>query len=139
MWAFNSLLRFVSSWCQHLIRFQLIGNLQRTSALHTHSEDALHHIGSNRVNFPLAWIFRVFHITVWHIDRQWNTPFPLGFLYGTNFTAGIPGIKLIEPVLDACKIVVGAIGVNGVEIVVDGNVVNAILRKGEVGIKPRQS
>lgn len=45
---------------------------------------------------------------------------------------------VIEPVLDARKIVVGAVWVDGVEIVVDGNVAYTILRKGEVGVKPCQ-
>lgn len=45
---------------------------------------------------------------------------------------------VLKPVLDACKIVVCAVGINGVEIVVDGNIADTILRKGEVGVKPCQ-
>ena len=83
-------------------------------------------------------VLRVFHIAIRDIDRQRNTSFSLGFLHGTNFAAGISRIKLIEPVFDACKIVIGAVGVDSVEIVIDGNIAHTILRKGEVGIKPGQ-
>ena len=57
---------------------------------------------------------------------------------GTDFAAGILGIPLIEPVLDACHVAVGAVGVNGVEVVVDGNIPHAVLRKRVVDIKPCQ-
>ena len=45
---------------------------------------------------------------------------------------------VLKPGLDACKIVVCAVGINGVEIVVDGNIADTILRKGEGGVKPCQ-
>ena len=45
---------------------------------------------------------------------------------------------VLKPVLDACNVVVGAIGVNGVEVVVDGNIPHAVLRKRVVDIKPCQ-
>ena len=45
---------------------------------------------------------------------------------------------VLEPVLDACHVAVGAVGVNGVEVVVDGNIPHAVLRKRVVDIKPCQ-
>jgi len=45
---------------------------------------------------------------------------------------------VIEPVLDACHVAVGAVGINGVEVVVDGNIPHAVLRKRVVDIKPCQ-
>lgn len=57
---------------------------------------------------------------------------------GTDFAAGILGIPLIEPVLNACHVAVGAVGIDGDEVVVDGNIPHAILRKCVVDIKPCQ-
>ena len=45
---------------------------------------------------------------------------------------------VLEPVLDTRHIAVGAVGVNGVEVVVDGNIPHAVLRKRVVDIKPCQ-
>ena len=41
---------------------------------------------------------------------------------------------VIEPVLDTCHVAVGAVGVNGVKVVVDGNIPHAVLRKCVVDI-----
>lgn len=57
---------------------------------------------------------------------------------GTDFAAGILGIPIIEPVLNACHVAVGAVGIDGDEVVVDGNIPHAILRKRVVDIKPCQ-
>mgnify|MGYP001630132860 CR=1 FL=1 len=62
----------------------------------------------------------------------------LGLLNSPNLAAGITGVKLVEPVLNARKIVVYAVRVNGVVVVVNGNVANAILGKGEVCVQTRQ-
>lgn len=45
---------------------------------------------------------------------------------------------VLEPVLYSGKVIVDAVGVGGVEAVIDGDEPNAVLRKGEVGIKPGQ-
>lgn len=57
---------------------------------------------------------------------------------GTDFAAGILGIPLIEPVLNACHVAVGAVGIDGDEVVVDGNIPHAVLSKRVVDIKPCQ-
>ena len=67
-----------------------------------------------------------------------NAAFTLCLIDSSDFAAGISRIELVEPVLDACKIAVCAVGINGVEIVVDGNIADTVLRKGEVGVKPCQ-
>ena len=77
-------------------------------------------------------VFRVFHIAVRHIERQRYSTLSLGLLNSQNLTTGIAGVKLVEPVLNARKIVVYAVRVNGVVVVVNGNVANAIPGKGEV-------
>ena len=46
---------------------------------------------------------------------------------------------VIAPVFDTRKIVIGAVGINGVEIVIDGNIADTVLRKGEIGVKSCQS
>jgi len=83
-------------------------------------------------------VLRVFYIAVRHIDRQRYSTLSLGLLNSPNLSAGIAGVKLVEPVLNARKIVVYAVRVNGVVVVVNGNVANAILGKGEVGVQTCQ-
>ncbi len=63
---------------------------------------------------------------------------PLGLLDSPDFAAGIAGKKLVEPVLYACEIVVHAVGVDGVQVVVDGNIPHSMLGKGEVDIQSGQ-
>ena len=72
------------------------------------------------------------------INRQRYSTLSLGLLNGPNLAAGIAGVKLVEPVLNARKIVVYAVRVNGVVVVVNGDVANAILGKGEVGVQTSQ-
>ena len=83
-------------------------------------------------------VLRVFHIAVGDIDRQRYSTLSLGLLDSPNLAAGIAGVKLVEPVLNARKIVVYAVRVNGVVVVVNGNVANAILGKGKVCVQTRQ-
>ena len=45
---------------------------------------------------------------------------------------------VLEPVLDTCHVAVGAVGIDSVEVVVDGNIPHAVLRKRVVDIKPCQ-
>ena len=78
------------------------------------------------------------YIAVRHIDRQRYSTLSLGLLNSPNLAAGITGVKLVEPVLNARKIVVYAVRVNGVVVVVNGNVANAILGKSEVCVQTCQ-
>ena len=93
---FDSLQCLVGSRCQYFVRFQLVCNLLRTSALHTQGENSFHHIGGNWINLPAGWIFRVFQITIRHIDCQRHTSLALGFLHRSDFAAGISRIELIS-------------------------------------------
>ena len=52
--------------------------------------------------------------------------------------AGVFGKKLVKPVLDARNIAVGTVGVDGVKVVVDGNIPNIVLREREVDIQSGQ-
>ena len=94
--------------------------------------DVLHDLSRLRVNEPMFLVIRVFHIAVRHIDRQRYSTLSLALLNSPNLAAGIADVKLVEPVLNARKIIVYAVRVNGVVVVVNGNVANAIPGKGEV-------
>lgn len=113
--AFDPLQGFVGSRCQYFVRFQLVCNLLRTSALHAHGENTPHHIGGNRVDLPATGIFRVFQIAVGDIGCQRNAAFTLCLIDSTDLAAGVFGKKLIEPVLDARNVAVGTVGVDGVK------------------------
>ena len=128
--------QLVGGRSQNFVHPQLVGNLGRTTAFHAHGEDALHDRSRFRINKPMFRVLRVFHIAVRHIDRQRYSTLSLGLLNGPNLAAGIAGVKLVEPVLNACKIVVYAVRVNGVIVVVNGNVANAILGKVKLVYRP---
>jgi len=85
----------VCSGSQHLFCFQLVGNLRWSSTFHAKFKNALHNLGGFRVNDPVLGIFRVFHITVWNIGGQRNAPFALCLVDGTDFPAGVTGVKLM--------------------------------------------
>ena len=91
-----SLLLLVGGGGQHLIGPKLVSDLLWTSSLHTHPENTLYYLGSLRVNQPASWILRVLHVAIGDIDRQRYTPFPLRFLNGPDFAAGISGIKFVR-------------------------------------------
>jgi len=139
MRCFSALPLFVGGGIQHLFLFQQGGNLARSFSLHAERKDPLHYLCSFFVNHPFLGIVRVTLVAVGNIGGQALSTLTLRLVDGTDFAAGILGIPLIEPVLDACKIVVCAVGINGVEIVVDGNIADTVLRKGEIGVKSCQS
>ena len=105
---------------QHLFLFQQSGNLARPFSLHAKREDPLHDLCSFLVNHPFLGIVRVTLVAVGDVGGQALSTLTLRFVDGTDFAAGVFGKKLVKPVLDACNVVVGAVGVNGVEVVVDG-------------------
>lgn len=76
----------------------------------------------------MGWIIRIFHISVRNIGYQRNTTRTFRFIDSSDFAAGITGIKLINPVLDACHINPHAILIAGVKIVIDGNIADTISR-----------
>ena len=84
----------------------------------------------------IVWAFQ---IAVGNIGYQRNAAFTLSLIDSADLAAGISRVKLVAPVFDTRKIVIGAVGINGVEIVVDGNIADTVLRKGEIGVKSCQS
>ena len=119
---------------------QIIPNHFETSVVINKAqfEDALDHRSGCLVHDPLCSILRVFAVAKGDIGCQRDAMLALGLLYRTDFAAGILGKKLIEPVFDSRNIIIGAVGVNGVKVVVDGNIAHTIFRKSEVDIQARQ-
>ena len=138
MRCFSALPLLVGGGVQHLFLFQQSRDLARSFSLHAEREDPLHDLCSFLVNHPFLRIVRVTLVAVGNVGSQAFSTFSLCLVDGTDFAAGVFGKKLVKPVLDACNVVVGAIGVNGVEVVVDGNIPHAVLRKRVVDIKPCQ-
>ena len=103
--------QLIGGGSQNFICPQLVRNLGRPTSLHAHGEDALHNRSRFRVNKPMLRVLRVFHIAVGDIDRQRYSTLSLGLLDSPNLAAGIAGVKLVEPVLNARKIVVYAVRV----------------------------
>ena len=136
--AVPALAFLIRRWGQNLLFSQHIGNLRRASSLHAQLKDIFHNLGCFRVNDPVLRILWVFHITVRDIGSQRNTTLTLCLIDSTDFSTGITGVKLIEPVLDACKIVVHAVRVRGVKVIIDGNEADTLLRKGKVGVQSGQ-
>ena len=59
-------------------------------------------------------------------------------LYSTDFAAGIFCEKLIEPVFDTRHVAFGAVHVDGIEVVIDGNISDTAFRKYDVDIQDGQ-
>ena len=138
MRCFSALPLLVGGGVQHLLLFQQGGDLARPFSLHAERKDPLHNLRRFLINHPLLRIVRVTLIAVGNVGGQALSTLALCLVDGTDFAAGILGIPLIEPVLDTCYVAVGAVGVNGVEVVVDGNIPHTVLRKRIVDIKPCQ-
>lgn len=45
---------------------------------------------------------------------------------------------VLEPVLDTRNVAVGTVGIDGVKVIVDGNITHIVLREREVDIQPCQ-
>ena len=111
-----SLTLFVSGRFEDLLTFKLCSDLARPSSLHTEVKDFLDHLCRFLVNDPLLWIVGILLVPIGNIDRKAVATFTLCLLHRTDFAAGVSCIKLVEPVLDTCKIVVDAVGVDGFQL-----------------------
>ena len=138
MRCFSALPLFIGGGIQHLFLFQQGGDLARPFSLHAERKDPLHNLRRFLVNHPFLGVARVMLVAVGNVGGQALSTLTLRFVDGTDFAAGVFGKKLVKPVLDARNIAVGAVGVDGVEVVVDGNIPYAVLRKCVVDIKPCQ-
>ena len=138
MRCFSALSLFVGGGVQHLFLFQQSCDLAWSFSLHAERKDPLHNLRRFLINHPLLRIVRVTLIAVGNVGGQALSALTLCLVDGTDFAAGIFGVPLVEPILDTCHVAVGAVGVDGVEVVVDGNIPHAVLRKRVVDIKPCQ-
>ena len=137
-WGVNALSPLIGGRVEHLFCLQEFGNLHRPPAFHTQFEDALDHKSGCLVHDPLCSILRVFAVAKGDIGCQRDALLALGLLYRTDFAAGILGKKLIEPVFDSRNIVVGAVGINCVKVVVDGDIAHTIFRKSKIDVQASQ-
>ena len=139
-WAgcLDALTLLVGGGIKHLFFLQELCNLHRASPFHAQLENALDYQCRRFIHDPLCLVLRVFTVAEWNIDSQKNAALALRLINGTNLAAGVFCKKLIEPVLDARNVAVGAIGVDGVKMVVNGNIPHIVLRECEVDIQPCQ-
>ena len=114
------------------------GDLHRPPPLHAEGEDTLDHLCRFLVHKPALRGVGVFLVAVGDIRCQRLPALPLGLVHRPDLPAGVPRVKLVEPVFDSGKVVVHAVRVDGVVVVVDGDKPHAILGKGDVGVHPRQ-
>ena len=101
-------------------------------------KNALDYLRRRFIHDPFGLVVRVFEIPKRDIGGQRYAALALRLLHRPDFAAGVLRKKLVEPVLYTCHIVVGAVGVDGVEVVVDGDIPYSILRESEVDIQPGQ-
>ena len=134
----DALTLLVGGGIKYLFFLQELCNLHRASPFHAQLENAFDYQCCRFIHNPLCLVLRVFMVAERNIDGQRNAAFALCLIDSADLAAGILGKKLVEPVLDACNITVGAVGVDGVKMVVDGNIPHIVLRKCEVDIQPCQ-
>ena len=128
----------VSGGVEHLFLPQEFGNLHRASPFHAQLEDAFDYHRRCFIHDPLCLVRRVFAIAKWNISCQRYATLSLCLLHGSDFATGIFGKELVELVLDSGNVAVRAVRVDGIKVVVDGDIPYSVLRKSEVDIQPRQ-
>ena len=79
-------------------------------------------------------------LAIRHMDGHLSTIAPtLAFVTARNLSASCPLQKFVEPVFDTGNVTVGAVRVDAVKVVVDGDVADIVLRESVVDIQSRQS
>ena len=137
-WCFDARPALVGGRIQHLFLLQEFCDLHRSPSLHTQLEDSLHYRSCRFVHDPLGLVCRVFEIPERNIGCQRYATLTFCFLHSPDFAACIFSEKFVKPVFDTGNIAVCAVGVDGVKVVVDGNIPHIVLRESEVDIKPGQ-
>ena len=134
----DALALLVGGGVKHLFLLQELCNLHRASPFHAQLENALDYQCRRFIHDPLCLVLRVFTVAERNIDGQRNASFAFCLIDSTDLAAGVFGEKLVEPVLDTRNVAVGAVRVDGVKMVVDGNIANIVLWKCEVDVQPCQ-
>ena len=122
---------FVCGGVEALLLFKLCGDLTRPLALHAESKNFFDDSCRFFIHNPLLRVIGLF-VPIGNVGCQSLATLTLCLVDRTDFVAGVSRIKLVEPVLDACKIIVDAVWGNGVVIVIDGNEADTMLGKSEV-------
>ena len=128
----TSFAHLVSGNCQHFFLPEQIGDLQGAATLHTQVKDVLDHFCSLFIHDPLFGVIRIFEITIRNKSAQMLAAFALCFLHRPNLSAGIAGKILVKPHADAAEIIVHAVLILRVEVVIDGDVADAVFGKGDI-------
>ena len=134
----DALTLLVGGGVKYLFLLQELCNLHQPPALHAQLEDTLHYHCRRFVHDPFCFVLRVFEIPKRNIGCQRYATLALCFLHSPDFAAGIFGEKFVKPVFDTGNIAVCAVGVDGVKMVVDGNIPHIVLRECKVDIQPCQ-
>ena len=137
-WGFDARPALICGGVEHLFLLQELCDLHRSPSLHTQLEDPPHYHSRCFVHDPLGFVLRVFEIPKRNIGSQRYATLTLCLLHSTDFAARIFGEKFVKPVFDTGNIAVCAVGVDGVKVVIDGNISHIILWESEVDIKPGQ-
>ena len=139
-WAgcLDALTLLVGGGIEYLFFLQELCNLHRASSFHAQLENTLDYQRCRFIHNPHCLVLRVFAVAERNIGGQGNAAFTLCRIDSTNFSASVFGKKLVEPVLDTRNVAVGTVGIDGVKMIVDGNVPHIVLRKSKVDIKPSQ-
>ena len=137
-WSLDADLPLICGGIQNLFLLQELCNLHRASPFHAQLENAFDYQRRRFIHDPLCLVLRVFTVAERNIDGQRNAAFTLCLIDGTDLAAGVFGKKLVEPVFDASNVAVGTVGVDGVKMVVDGNIPHIVLWECEVDIQPCQ-
>ena len=137
-WSLDADLPLICGGIQNLFLLQELCNLHRASPFHAQLENALDYQCSRFIHDPLCLVLRIFAVAKGNIGCQRYTTLALCFLHRSDFAAGIFGKKFVKPVFDTGNIAVCAVGVDGVKVVVDGNISHIVFRESEVDIKPGQ-
>ena len=127
-----SFLQIVGSDVQHFFLCEQICDLRRASAFHAESEDTFDNLRGVLVHDPFFRIVRIFDVAKWDKGRQRFPTLSLGLDDSPNLPAGIAGIELVEPHANSGEVIVHTVLIKRIEIVVDRNVANVVLGKGDV-------
>lgn len=118
--------------------FKLFCDLARSTPIHAERKNLFDHLCCFFVDDPFGFVLRIFAIAIRHMDGQSLATLALCFLHRTNLSARVFCKKFVEPVFDAGNIAVGAVRIDTVKVVVDGNVPNIVLRECVVDVQACQ-
>lgn len=134
----DALTLLIGCGIKYLFLLQELCNLHRASPFHAQLENALDYQCRRFIHDPLCLVLRAFTVAERNIGGQGNAAFALCLIDSTNFAAGVLGKKFVEPVLNARNVAVGTVGIDGVKVIVDGNITHIVLRESEVDIQSGQ-